>query len=115
MSLHRRNGGICLRHRSQFSMPGDYQRETCRKQVALEGQLRRAEGWRLLCYPSWSSHNLSDQFAFHAKAGSGSRSEEHTSELQSLMRISYAVFCLKKKTQTVINNVLTITATHSKE
>src|SRR3546814_4930595 len=28
------------------------------------------------------------------------RSEEHTSELQSLMRISYAVFCLKKKTQT---------------
>src|SRR3546814_8602671 len=29
---------------------------------------------------------------------SGARSEEHTSELQSLMRISYAVFCLKKKT-----------------
>src|SRR3546814_6626831 len=29
---------------------------------------------------------------------SQSRSEEHTSELQSLMRISYAVFCLKKKT-----------------
>src|SRR3546814_1583169 len=29
--------------------------------------------------------------------GLGSRSEEHTSELQSLMRISYAVFCLKKK------------------
>src|SRR3546814_10037137 len=28
----------------------------------------------------------------------GSRSEEHTSELQSLMRISYAVFCFKKKT-----------------
>src|SRR3546814_2546611 len=29
----------------------------------------------------------------------GVRSEEHTSELQSLMRISYAVFCLKKKNQ----------------
>src|SRR3546814_1583053 len=29
--------------------------------------------------------------------GHGNRSEEHTSELQSLMRISYAVFCLKKK------------------
>src|SRR3546814_10797973 len=29
----------------------------------------------------------------------GERSEEHTSELQSLMRISYAVFCLKKKKQ----------------
>src|SRR3546814_2056089 len=31
--------------------------------------------------------------------GAGPRSEEHTSELQSLMRISYAVFCLKKKTK----------------
>src|SRR3546814_3275027 len=31
-------------------------------------------------------------------AGGEMRSEEHTSELQSLMRISYAVFCLKKKT-----------------
>src|SRR3546814_5981744 len=31
------------------------------------------------------------------KAGKTIRSEEHTSELQSLMRISYAVFCLKKK------------------
>src|SRR3546814_6204327 len=30
-------------------------------------------------------------------ARDGARSEEHTSELQSLMRISYAVFCLKKK------------------
>src|SRR3546814_2326828 len=30
----------------------------------------------------------------------GDRSEEHTSELQSLMRISYAVFCLKKKNKT---------------
>src|SRR3546814_6771944 len=31
----------------------------------------------------------------------GERSEEHTSELQSLMRISYAVFCLKKKTKMI--------------
>src|SRR3546814_8741661 len=36
------------------------------------------------------------------------RSEEHTSELQSLMRISYAVFCLKKKTtQKITNNTTT--------
>src|SRR3546814_9906921 len=33
-----------------------------------------------------------------------SRSEEHTSELQSLMRISYAVFCLKKKKKKKYNN-----------
>src|SRR3546814_2517991 len=32
------------------------------------------------------------------------RSEEHTSELQSLMRISYAVFCLKKKKQRVLRH-----------
>src|SRR3546814_14773272 len=55
-----------------------------------------------------------DQLAAHLIGGSGfhvegdgpgllkgfnHRSEEHTSELQSLMRISYAVFCLKKKKQ----------------
>src|SRR3546814_1009015 len=38
------------------------------------------------------------------------RSEEHTSELQSLMRISYAVFCLKKKKKNIIskNNTLLV-------
>src|SRR3546814_2493856 len=38
------------------------------------------------------------------------RSEEHTSELQSLMRISYAVFCLKKKTKTTRKHSLSIDA-----
>src|SRR3546814_1732062 len=36
------------------------------------------------------------------------RSEEHTSELQSLMRISYAVFCLKKKTNKVSTQIVII-------
>src|SRR3546814_2782924 len=36
----------------------------------------------------------------------GERSEEHTSELQSLMRISYAVFCLKKKKQEQITKTI---------
>src|SRR3546814_8420776 len=44
--------------------------------------------------------------AFIAPGGvclaTGVRSEEHTSELQSLMRISYAVFCLKKKQQKLV-------------
>src|SRR3546814_8169416 len=40
--------------------------------------------------------SLQDQ---EARTGEILRSEEHTSELQSLMRISYAVFCLKKKKQ----------------
>src|SRR3546814_12252319 len=39
-----------------------------------------------------------------ADSGMNWRSEEHTSELQSLMRISYAVFCLKKKKTTKKNN-----------
>src|SRR3546814_8094222 len=38
----------------------------------------------------------------------GRRSEEHTSELQSLMRISYAVFCLKKKKKKKNNSKQTI-------
>src|SRR3546814_2921478 len=38
------------------------------------------------------------------------RSEEHTSELQSLMRISYAVFCLKKKTTTTKPYTISVSA-----
>src|SRR3546814_3290624 len=50
-----------------------------------------------VCYPLVkAAHELGHGYA--AKAwGREVRSEEHTSELQSLMRISYAVFCLKKK------------------
>src|SRR3546814_4491008 len=44
----------------------------------------------------WKSHNRLSRQPRHRVAR---RSEEHTSELQSLMRISYAVFCLKKKTK----------------
>src|SRR3546814_16315123 len=43
---------------------------------------------------SWCSRSST-----HCRRCSNDRSEEHTSELQSLMRISYAVFCLKKKTK----------------
>src|SRR3546814_1346049 len=44
-------------------------------------------------------HRISDALDLGQR---GRRSEEHTSELQSLMRISYAVFCLKKKTQDIL-------------
>src|SRR3546814_2627174 len=40
------------------------------------------------------------------------RSEEHTSELQSLMRISYAVFCLQKKNTSTYRHVSTTCHTH---
>src|SRR3546814_9449390 len=47
----------------------------------------------------WSvaTDHIADMIAFAGQI----RSEEHTSELQSLMRISYAVFCLKKKTENI--------------
>src|SRR3546814_7156344 len=45
-----------------------------------------------------------------SRRGRRGRSEEHTSELQSLMRISYAVFCLKKKK----THILTKNITHKK-
>src|SRR3546814_1571120 len=46
--------------------------------------------------------DLIEGFYLLLKRNAGIRSEEHTSELQSLMRISYAVFCLKKK-KTIIS------------
>src|SRR3546814_3069657 len=42
-------------------------------------------------------HILNHRILMGCAVSTGLRSEEHTSELQSLMRISYAVFCLKKK------------------
>src|SRR3546814_12858363 len=45
------------------------------------------------------------RFTALVTAFSDARSEEHTSELQSLMRISYAVFCLKKKKYNIHNHI----------
>src|SRR3546814_7863932 len=64
--------------------------------------LRLDDGQNILCH---SSHIL----VMSAEATQGS-SEEHTSELQSLMRISYAVFCLKK---TTTKHITHNTNTHS--
>src|SRR3546814_2401125 len=65
------------------------------------------EGYALAGYESYDSDGLlEDDSNFYGRLGAqwkfspnwGVRSEEHTSELQSLMRISYAVFCLKTNT-----------------
>src|SRR3546814_10544767 len=83
--------------------------------AGLEHRLRSGE-----LHPAVESHlakyrKLVPSLALiHHLAGFGSgavgeRSEEHTSELQSLMRISYAVFCLKKKK---IQNTLVDTSTY---
>src|SRR3546814_976570 len=66
---------------------------------------------------NWMARNLvlvsaiTGAIAFAILTLHSMRSEEHTSELQSLMRLSYAVFCLKKKktstiTQVTINNTI---------
>src|SRR3546814_9648560 len=53
----------------------------------------------LIMLSLWSSTRPSGKPLFARITRPAIRSEEHTSELQSLMRISYAVFCLKKKTK----------------
>src|SRR3546814_2144887 len=68
--------------------------------VAVEPRL--AEGTK--CARSW---RVTTDVGSDPDYPDVSRSEEHTSELQSLMRISYAVFCLKKKTKTN-NNIHTL-------
>src|SRR3546814_2057976 len=52
---------------------------------------------------AWSVLTNSRSRFIAQNLGIGDRSEEHTSELQSLMRISYAVFCLKKKIKKTSN------------
>src|SRR3546814_4898779 len=56
------------------------------EEVALLGKVRRC------------AEAAGDEAGHHLAERGDMRSEEHTSELQSLMRISYAVFCLKNKT-----------------
>src|SRR3546814_7740026 len=53
-------------------------------------------------WPFWRQHVF--DIVQRARLPQIERSEEHTSELQSLMRFSYAVFCLKKKKQKYSNN-----------
>src|SRR3546814_9578335 len=60
-----------------------------------------------------SVRTICRQSLCRADARLAPRSEEHTSELQSLMRISYAVFCLKKKTQT-LNTIRINTLTNTR-
>src|SRR3546814_3959773 len=66
-----------------------------RKSAARARWVRRAP-WQL---PAWPQPWARRTCRWKMPQRSRWRSEEHTSELQSLMRISYAVFCLKKKKQ----------------
>src|SRR3546814_3677165 len=79
--------------------PGDVFAEIIRGVDAIPVEVKTTDQYEALqrglldgsiyAFSSWKSFNV-NELLLH-------RSEEHTSELQSLMRISYAVFCLKKK------------------
>src|SRR3546814_1263469 len=73
--------------------------------VRIERQLQERRTFRRPgSFKSWCEvFRAPDQFCMHAVGLRQQRSEEHTSELQSLMRISYAVFCLKKKNKQETN------------
>src|SRR3546814_6397051 len=76
-------------------------RETRQVPAVAHGQEAQAEAQHD-ARPGHPFHRQLHPRAAHLHHGCGEcggRSEEHTSELQSLMRISYAVFCLKKKTK----------------
>src|SRR3546814_2248184 len=82
--------------------PGDMEEAMRAANAIGDDTLMRSAGQRPV--PESFTHGTSEQRMSWLRRGLQSgdprqRSEEHTSELQSLMRISYAVFCLKKKTQ----------------
>src|SRR3546814_4407190 len=85
-------GGFCVeRHRPRAS------RQRCQagrleRQIRCGGSVRREQGSGL----DIAARTTAGRTRCGSPVGDA-RSEEHTSELQSLMRISYAVFCLKKK------------------
>src|SRR3546814_4083258 len=75
---------------------------------------RACEEPRALCQMfgdvwEWTGSAYRPHPGFRPAAGAVGRSEEHTSELQSLMRISYAVFCLKKKKRQNTSNIKSTT------
>src|SRR3546814_4270449 len=86
------------------SITGGNRERDKRTGFAIPFRLNAASIMQFAMKPAWAINYLTDekftlpQLDSHVDMGGGiMRSEEHTSELQSLMRISYAVFCLKKK------------------
>src|SRR3546814_4528435 len=95
----------------------------CREKLPVREQSRCAalprEADRRILPCRWHHHIRLHAWASRATSQAHrGRSEEHTSELQSLMRISYAVFCLKKKTnqtQQTVTIKKTIRTTQNKQ
>src|SRR3546814_10158671 len=71
---------------------------------AARDVVNRLSGVGISTFP-WPSPAGEDVDKPAAKCGQERRSEEHTSELQSLMRISHAAFCLKNKTLSIVSSI----------
>src|SRR3546814_6770786 len=104
-----------------------FMKSTHMKMVSANGAIKRRSPWNTsLTWPSTNSNMISTKAcafdgtpAVALRASNqnhrqkirptprpvAQRSEEHTSELQSLMRISYAVFCLKKKNKRIKQDI----------
>src|SRR3546814_7116371 len=102
VEYRKRVSPTCLIHfeRNRYSVPASFANRTVslrvypdRFQVVAEGQPICAHQRIINRSHDGPGHTVYD------------RSEEHTSELQSLMRISYAVFCLKKKNKKVTQQI----------
>src|SRR3546814_7510887 len=94
--LYSERGHFTLAH-TDAAMRTSRWRAEVNKHLGVDSEVIYPDDIRRLC----PTMNLSDDVRYPIL-----RSEEHTSELQSLMRISYDVFCLKKKsiiTKTLIN------------
>src|SRR3546814_3916715 len=81
----------------------DWSSDVCSSDLMAAQQVTQSVPWRSTSSPQPRQRGGSTRSSTRCsgrsrRARTPGRSEEHTSELQSLMRISYAVFCLKKQT-----------------
>src|SRR3546814_4888132 len=92
---------FCFKQKTAYEMRiSDWSSDVCSSDLILLDHLANL---RLPIFKAtkkfFNEHGIIWQLMLPLQPFKGKRSEEHTSELQSLMRISYAVFCLKKKTK----------------
>src|SRR3546814_10176378 len=77
--------------------------QAARRMLLQKSKVRRIINMSDLCFQLFDGAQRPTAFVLYGpQEQEQARSEEHTSELQSLMRISYAVFCLKKKKMNTI-------------
>src|SRR3546814_8182302 len=99
-----RQGNRSPARRPRCHFPPAFQRPVCNSRICQQQEQETAMRLYQVNLPGGPvmvfAHTIQRAWIMAFTRYAYDRSEEHTSELQSLMRISYAVFCLKKKTIT---------------